>query len=30
MNGFDLFLEVCGHIAHGHVPPSILHLIVTS
>jgi hypothetical protein len=22
-NGFDLFFKVCGHIAHGHVPPSI-------
>jgi hypothetical protein len=26
MNGFDLFFEVCGHIAQGHVPPSTSHL----
>jgi hypothetical protein len=29
-NGFDYFFEICGHIDHGHVPPSILHLLVAS
>jgi hypothetical protein len=30
MSGFDLFFEICGHIARGHVPPSISHLLSTS
>jgi hypothetical protein len=29
-NGFDFFFEVCGHIAHGHVPPFVLCLLVAS
>jgi hypothetical protein len=29
-NGFDLYLKICGHIVHGHVPPSISHLLVAS
>ncbi len=28
--GFDLFFEICGRIACGHVPPTISHLLVTS
>jgi hypothetical protein len=26
-SGFDLFFEVCGHIAQGHVPPLVSHLL---
>jgi hypothetical protein len=26
-NGFDIFFEICGHIAHNHVPQSISHLL---
>jgi hypothetical protein len=29
-NGFNFFFEICKHIAHGHVPPSISHLLVAS
>jgi hypothetical protein len=27
-SGFDLFFEICKHIARGHVFPSISHLLV--
>jgi hypothetical protein len=27
-SGFNLFFEICAHISHGHVPPSISHLFV--
>jgi hypothetical protein len=30
VSGFDLFFEICKHIAHGHVHPSISHLLVAS
>ncbi len=30
MNDFDLFFEVCGHIARGHVPLLVLRLLFTS
>ncbi len=30
VSGFDLFFEVCGHIAQGHVPLSISHLFYAS
>jgi hypothetical protein len=23
VSGFDLFFKVCGHIALGHIPPSV-------
>jgi hypothetical protein len=29
-SAFDFFFEICRHIAHGHVPPSISHLLVAS
>jgi hypothetical protein len=29
-SGFDFFFEICGHIVHGHVPPSISCLLVAS
>ncbi len=29
-SGFDLFFEICKHIAHGHVLPSISRLFVAS
>jgi hypothetical protein len=29
-SGFDLFFEICKHIVHGHVPPSISRLLVAS
>jgi hypothetical protein len=29
-NGFDFFSEICGHIAHGHVLPFVLCLLVAS
>ncbi len=29
MNGFDLFFEVCRHIARSHVPPSVSHFFFT-
>jgi hypothetical protein len=28
-NGFNFFLEVCGHITQGHVPPLVLCLFFT-
>ncbi len=28
VNGFDLFFEICRHITHGHVPPSVSCLLV--
>jgi hypothetical protein len=30
LNGFDFFSEVCGHIDRGHVPSSVLYLLVAS
>jgi hypothetical protein len=30
MNGFYFFFKVCGHIAWGHVPPSVLHFLSAS
>jgi len=29
-SGFDIFFEICGHIVHGQVPPSISHLLIAS
>jgi hypothetical protein len=29
-NDFDLIFEICEHITHGHVPPSISHLFIAS
>jgi hypothetical protein len=29
-NGFDILFKVCGNVAHGHVPPSVLCLFVAS
>jgi hypothetical protein len=29
-SGFDFFFEICGHIACGHVSPSISHLLLAS
>jgi hypothetical protein len=29
-SGFDLFFEICGDIACGHVFPSVSHLLVAS
>jgi hypothetical protein len=29
VSGFNVFLEVCGHIVQGHVPPLILCLFFT-
>jgi hypothetical protein len=29
-SGFDLFLKICEYIAHGHVPPLVSLLFVTS
>jgi hypothetical protein len=28
-NGFDIFFEVCGHIAYAHGPPHVLCLLLT-
>jgi hypothetical protein len=25
-----LFFEICEHIVHGHIPPSISHMLITS
>jgi hypothetical protein len=30
MNDFDIFYEVCGHIAWGHVPCLVLRLFFVS
>jgi len=30
MNGFNIFYEVCGHIARGHVPCLVLCLLFAS
>jgi hypothetical protein len=29
-SGFNLFFEICGHITHGHVLPSISRLFVVT
>jgi hypothetical protein len=29
-SGFDFFFDICGHIVHGHVLPSISCLLVAS
>ncbi len=29
-SGFEFIFKVCGHIVHGHVPPSVSHLFATS
>jgi hypothetical protein len=29
VSGFDLFFEVCGHIAQGHVPLLVSHFLFT-
>jgi hypothetical protein len=29
-SGFDFFFEICKHIVHGHVPPSVSCLLVAS
>jgi len=28
VSGFDIFLKICMHIVHGHVPPSVSRLLV--
>jgi len=30
VSGFDFFFEICGHIAHGHVPPILSCLFIAS
>jgi hypothetical protein len=30
ISDFDLIFEICEHITHGHVPPLVSHLFITS